>query len=260
MKMTRVYQCENTLEGIFTAVYDAGKSRYGHDYIRIQVQSEDCVENLSLFQEYVPVQTDSEKADKVLRSVRQQISEKVYRDILTAAGSNQPDRADAIYHFIVYGFAMGESVADALHIPCVQRIFEINRRVHNEAHFFVEFLRFQEIKGTQPFLLAVFEPENDVITMVTNHFADRLEPERFIIYDKTHRLASFHAPGKGWFLRSLDLEEGQRLEALEKENEESYADLWKAFFDSISIKERENKDLQRNNLALHYRKHITEFQ
>lgn len=260
MKMTRVYQCEDTLEGIFTAVYDAGKSRYGHDYIQIQVQSENCAENLSLFQEYVAVQADSEKVEKVLRSIRSQISEQAYRQVLVAAGSNQPDKADVIYHFIVYGFAMGRGVVDALHIPCVQRMFEIKRRVYNEAHFFIEFLRFQEIKSEKPVLFAVFEPENDVIAIVTNHFADRLSPERFIIYDKTHRLAAFHSPEDGWYLRSLDSEEGRRLEDLGKKNEEAYADLWKAFFESISIKERENRKLQRNNLALHYRKHMTEFQ
>lgn len=260
MKMTRVYQCEDTLEGIFTAVYDAGKSRYGHDYIQIQVRSKDCVENLSLFQEYVEVQADAEKVEKVLQSVRSRISEQVYREILIVAGSNQPDKADVIYHFIVYGFAMGGGVVNALHIPCVQRMFEIKRRVYNEAHFFLEFLRFQEIKSEQPALLAVFEPENDVIAIVMNHFADRLNPERFIIYDKTHRLAAFHSPGDSWYLRSLDVEEGQRLEDLGKRSEETYADLWKAFFESISIKERENRNLQRNNLALHYRKHMTEFQ
>jgi len=36
-------------------------------------------------------------------------------------------------------------------------------------------------------------------------------------------------------------------------------DLWKAFFETIAIKERANSDLQRNNMPLHYRKHVTEF-
>lgn len=37
MKQMRVYRCEDTPEGIFTAVYDAGKSAYGHDHIRLEV-------------------------------------------------------------------------------------------------------------------------------------------------------------------------------------------------------------------------------
>ena len=31
----RIYQCEDTQDGILTAVYEAGISGYGHKYIRI---------------------------------------------------------------------------------------------------------------------------------------------------------------------------------------------------------------------------------
>ena len=31
----RIYQCEDTQNGILTAVYEAGISGYGHKYIRI---------------------------------------------------------------------------------------------------------------------------------------------------------------------------------------------------------------------------------
>ena len=38
-KMIRVYQCEDTVDGILSAIYDAGISGYGHEYIRIEPQS-----------------------------------------------------------------------------------------------------------------------------------------------------------------------------------------------------------------------------
>jgi len=37
-------------------------------------------------------------------------------------------------------------------------------------------------------------------------------------------------------------------------------DLWKTFFKTVAITERINKKLQRNNLPLHHRKHMTEFE
>lgn len=44
-------------------------------------------------------------------------------------------------------------------------------------------------------------------------------------------------------------------------NEEAkYVKLWKGFFDSIAIKERESYERQRQHLPLHYRKYVTEFQ
>ena len=40
----------------------------------------------------------------------------------------------------------------------------------------------------------------------------------------------------------------------------SVYDLWKDFFNTIGIKERENYQCQRNLMPLWYRKHMTEFQ
>ena len=37
------------------------------------------------------------------------------------------------------------------------------------------------------------------------------------------------------------------------------SELWRVFFDSIAIKERENKKLQMENLPIEYRKNMTEF-
>lgn len=258
MKTTRIYQCEDTPEGIFSAVYDAGKSGYGHDYIQIQIVKNNTFYEQQLFSEYIVVGEDTVKMEKVLRSVRGKISWEVYEYIIRAAASVEEDKADVIYHFIVEGFRIGAKVTSALQIPCVQRMFEINRRVKNEAHYYLEFLRFREINLKQPVLLAVFEPNNAVLPFVVPHFADRLNPEWFVIYDKTHQQAAFHAPGQQWYIRKLEPEEGKQLEEW-KETKEEYVDLWKAFFETIAIKERANSDLQRNNMPLHYRKHVTEF-
>ena len=257
-KPIRVYQCEDTPEGIFTAVYDAGKSRYGHDFLRIQVQSDGYYENMDLFSEYIQVISDPEKMGKVLRTVRRDISAEACRQVMDCTRSREPDKADVIYRFIVQGFVLGTKVTQALQIPCVQRMFEINRAVINEAHYYREFLRFAEIKANPPILLAVMEPKNDVLAIVTEHFADRLNPEWFIIYDKTHREAAFHSPEEGWHIRKTDNDEGSRLEVFEKQPE-FYAGLWEIFFDTIKIAERSNTKLQNNNLPLHFRKHMTEF-
>lgn len=258
MKPIRVYQCEDTPEGIFTAIYDAGMSGYGHDFIRIQAQTPGLHENIDLFSEYITVETNEEKAQKVLRSVKEKISIEVYKHIMRAVCSVEADKANVIYHYIVYGFALGKKVTKALQIPWVQRVFEINRRVANEVHRYREFIRFQEIQKNPPVLLAVFEPQNYILALVTEHFADRLNPEYFVIYDKAHKEAAFHSAGGNWFVHALDEEECRTLDALEQQKED-YADLWKVFFEAICIQQRKNENLQRNMLPLRYRKHMTEF-
>ena len=258
-KPTRIYQCEDSINGILSAVYDAGLSGYGHKYIRIQPQIEGQIENIELFAEYVPVTTEEEKVYRVIDAVRNKISWKAYSFMMSAVLSNASDRGDAIYQFVTYGFSMGGKVCDALQIPCVKRIFEISRAVQNDAHFMKEFLRFQEVQREPALLLAVIEPKHRVLSLITEHFADRFPGEWFIIYDKAHREAAFHYREGDWEIRILTEAEAGRLEEL-SEQQEDYVDLWKAFFQSIAIEERKNVKLQRNLFRLHYRKHATEFQ
>lgn len=70
----RIYQCEDTQNGILTAVYEAGISGYGHKYIRIAPIREGETESFVLFAEYITVVTDPEHARIVLDKVQSGIS------------------------------------------------------------------------------------------------------------------------------------------------------------------------------------------
>lgn len=258
-KPLRIYQCENSVEGILSAVYEAGISGYGHNYIRIVPQRQGEADSLLLFAEYVDVETVPEHASIVLDKVRHGISAEAYNFVIYALASHRPERADAIYQFVTYGFTLGANVTKAMQIPCVKDIFALARNVRNEAHWFVELLRFRQVSVEPSVLLAVIEPEAAVLPMITPHFADRLNPERFVIYDKRHGEAVFHMPGEEWFIRILSEGEKERLENMWEQREE-YVDLWKTFFESVCIDERRNKDLQRNMLRMRFRKNMTEFQ
>ena len=257
-KMIRVYQCEDTVDGILSAIYDAGISGYGHEYIRIEPQSPGYTTNRTLFSEYITVQTDSGKKDSVIKAVRSKISWKAYAFMMNALASDFSDRGDVVYRFVAYGFTMGKQVCEALQLPCVKRIFAINRAVQNEAHYFNEFLRFQEVAQEPSLLLGVIEPRHHVIPNLMQHFEERFISEWFIIYDKTHQEAAFHQADGSWELRLLTGQEAKKLEEL-TEKQEEYADLWKTFFDHIAIVERKNQKLQTNMMPLHYRKYMTEF-
>ena len=62
-----LFICEDSIDGIFTGVYDAWASRLGHSNVGLRVQGQ---MNLELFAEYQEVQTDPAKAEKVARSIR----------------------------------------------------------------------------------------------------------------------------------------------------------------------------------------------
>ena len=93
----RIYQCEDTQDGILTAVYEAGISGYGHKYIRIAPIREGETESFVLFAEYITVVTDPGHARIVLDKVQSGISRNAYEYVMYALASNDPEKANLLH-------------------------------------------------------------------------------------------------------------------------------------------------------------------
>ena len=257
MKNKRIYVCEDTIEGIFTAIHDAWSSRYGHDNIRIDVSSAEGEGNtMELFSEYIVVARDDGKAGKVAKSISEKISLEAYEMVCHTAWSNSVGKADAIYRFLILGFVMGAKVVNYLSNEVVMRIFEINRSVDFEAHHMLGFLRFKQINGN--ILIAKINPKNNILMMIAPHFSDRFGTENFIIYDEKRKTAILHRTGFNWvYTEAEDFNIEQMDEVSEHEME--FQMLWKTFFETIAIEERTNHNLQRNLMPKRFRGNMTEF-
>lgn len=257
MLMKHIYLCDDSIDGIFTAIYLAWSSRYGHANIKIEEKMEGSkYSNIELFAEYIAVDTDYSLASKVSKSIREKISEEAYEMICHVALSDYQGKADLIYRYLILGFATGSSITQHMSNEVVNQVFRISKNVGNEAHHLLGFIRFSEQENG--LLTSVIHPKNNVITIVTPHFADRLPQERFMIYDENRKLAAFHVPGNSWILAQVPEIDQERLTEITIK-EDDYRELWKAFFEHIAIKERINPKLQRNNLPLRFRKNMTEF-
>ncbi len=258
MNIKHIYLCDNSIDGIFSAIYLAWSSRYGHANIKIEEKSEGSkYSNIELFAEYILVETDYSLSEKVANSIREKISIESFEMVCRVALSDLLGKADLIYRFLILGFSVGSSIVQHLSNDIVNHVFRVNMNVGNEVHHLLGFIRFSEQENG--LLTSVIHPKNNVLTLVTPHFADRLPQEKFLIYDENRKLATFHVPGNQWILAQIPEIDREQLEAIAI-NEDEYRDLWKAFFDHVAIKERINPKLQRNNLPLRFRGDMTEFQ
>lgn len=248
-----VFTCEDTFEAMMTCVYEAWASRLGHDNLRLQVEP---MWQEELFCEYIHVEADARKAEKVVRSVQRKISPLAYRQMFLAAMSYQPDRLDAIYRYLVLGFSVGRGLTDMMFRPEVMWILELSRKVGNEANYFREFTRFTLLGGKV--YVAHIEPKCNVTMLAAEHFADRMPSEYWMIIDDNRRIAAVHPKDQPFYMTGLTQEEFHILRETE-EQKDIYTDLWKEFFRSIGIEARENRRCQRNLMPLWYRKHVTEF-
>lgn len=250
--------CEDSLEGIFTAVYDAYALREGHEHLHVQVGEEG---NYRLFATYLHSKADSVKTDKVIRTLKERLGEHVFGSICRAAASDGVDKGDAVYHTIVDGITGGHGgrTMENLRNPYVNRTFELARRTANEAHYELEFIRFQELK--QGILYAKIGPKNQVMPFIMPHFADRLAPEDFMIHDEHRGLFGVHPAHGEWYLVSGVNQEAERLQDVIQysDKEERYQELFTLFHETIAIRERNNRRLQRQMLPLRFQDYMVEF-
>ena len=168
-----------------------------------------------------------------------------------------PGRSDAIYRFLLLGFSIGEKVVEQLAHPYVQPIFAMYQNVNNEVLHYKGFLRFHELKNGV--LAAKIRPANHILSLLAPHFSDRFMNENWLIYDEGRKLAVVHLAKSDWVMVNGTLLEDEKL--LEySEEEEKLRKSWKVFVDAIGIKERENKELQRQMLPYRYREFMNEFE
>lgn len=253
--------CEDSLEGIFTGIYEAYALREGHERVHIQIGEE---ENLRLFARYLYISPDSVKTDKVAGTLRKRLGESAYHALCRAAASCHQDKGEAVYKTVVDALTAGSGrrVMENLRNPYVARCFELARFTANEAHLETEFIRFQELAAKEPqgrnVLFSRIGPKNNIVPFVMPHFADRLSIENFMIYDENRKLFGVHPARETWYLVSTG-EDFALPELTRSETEERYQELFRAFHKTIGIKSRENRKLQRQMCAYRYQDYMTEF-
>ena len=250
-----VFTCQDNMESKLTCIYTAWEyaTKVGHSNVRLEVEP---IYMGNLFDEIIHIDADSDKARKVSNSINSKLSSDVYISVYYALLSNEEDALDATYRFLINAFRIGKNVVYALNTPENMRIMELRRRVGNEIHSFVEFLRFNSVNNYV--YIAHIEPKADVTELVGNHFADRMPSEHWMIIDDNRQYAVVHPKDGENYIKQLSGEEFERLRASETYND-AFTDMWKTFFDSIAITERTNRRCQMNHIPLWMRKHVVEF-
>lgn len=247
--------CEDSIEGIFTGIYEAYALREGHGHIHLQVGEE---ENFRLFAYYLYIQPDSVKTRKVAQTIQKRLGTDTYLSICQALATEDAGKGEAVYQTVVDGITKGSGrrVLENVANPHVDLVFRLARKTGNEIHHLMEFVRFQELQ--QGILYSRIGPKCNIVSFLMPHFADRLPLENFIIHDEKRALYGVHPAGGEWYLASgQELAAGDTMQLSEKEEE--YQELFTMFCHTIAIRERKNLKLQQQMLPLRFQEYMTEF-
>ena len=127
-----VLRCEDSLEGIFTALFDAFvcKNKMKAPYTdSISIAAGEG--EMTLFAREIEVQTDAQKVQKTVYSIQSRLGYPVYDTLLHALCHFAEDRGTAVLGYLVRAFAQGRGISDQLADPFALRVMELSRKVDN---------------------------------------------------------------------------------------------------------------------------------
>ena len=239
-----IYQYDGSFEGLLCCVFESYTKKE-----RPTAILRDGDDEPSLF-EIRAVTTDRAHAQRIYRSLYKRSPEVgpfLRRAFLTCL----PDKEMAIYRFIVKFYREGAPLLSRLSDDTYLPLLKAVRQLSGEVEQFRGFTRFSDFDGV---LGAEIEPKNRVLPLLRGHFCQRYANEQFFIYDRTHRELLLYAGGRSRIMRMEHFQP-----ALPGEDELYFRSLWKQFFQSVAIRERENPRCQNTFMPKRYRGTMTEF-
>jgi len=229
-----VYLYDGTLEGMLSAIFAA----YGrHENPVNIVESHDLQE--SMLCSYVPIRTELRYAARVQKGIVEKLGDRAYEDVKKVFLSDDAGKGGVLYRYLRYALKAGRWSISHLAEPPVADFLELRKRVENEAHHMLMFVRFAHLENGM--FYAHIEPKASVVPLITDHFARRFNVQPFIIYDSVHGLASVFDTERWWLVSADEIRLPEHSRA-----EDDFQALWQTFYDTIAIEERRNPRCQRN--------------
>ncbi|MGI6591579.1 MAG: TIGR03915 family putative DNA repair protein [Eggerthellaceae bacterium] len=143
------------------------------------------------------------------------------------------------------------NILDDLGNPIVFQLVSAARSTMNEWDRLRQFIRFEHRVGDVWF--ARCNPRASVVPLLMPWFVARFNTQRFVIYDETHHLSGVW-DGKKTHLVQTDEVDAPPLTIEEPQMQQA----WIAYWNHITISERYNPELQRQNMPKRLWRNITE--
>lgn len=241
-----VYVYDGSFEGLMCCVFESYEQKEIPSVIRPPSQQQ------SLFDTVKWIETNEQKADRVFNSISLKISSQAQELVKLGFLTCVPHKELLIYRFLRLGFKYGSMVMTMLTDDTVCSLQKAVRHLTSESHKFKGFVRFSVCGEV---LVAVIEPKNFVLPLLSPHFCDRFRNESFMIYDRTHRMALIYRSGKTelLFVDDLTLPEVDPTEI-------EYRRLWRGFYKTIAIEGRNNPRCRMTLMPKRYWGQMTEFE
>ena len=252
-----VFIYDKTFEGLLTVVFDA--------YFRKTFPDTLLAENelLPLFcDETVTICTDDKKAGRVWKGLQKKLSVSALSCLTASWLSELPGIDMLLFRYICKAINSSQSIELNFGDQDVLELSKVWKKVGKERERVLQFLRFQKtVDGT---FFAAIEPMYNVLSLIIGHFKNRFADQKWLIYDLKREYGYYYNLSTVTEVSFEDKESHLLTGILDDDlmvrDEKLFQQLWKEYFKSITIKERINPKLHRQNLPVRFWKHLTEKQ
>lgn len=234
------YTYDGSFDGLLTAIHTAVYSRK----VPGGIAPLDGMQ-FTLGARYEDIVTNKNLAKRVYDAISRKIGPFGMKRLYYVFLSDDKDKDLIIYKYMMLGFKNGSTTNSALTNDTVIKALKLAENVSRETERFRQFTRFSVMStGVQ---YAKIAPKNCILPVLMPFFVKRLQNVPFVLHDLTHNICAIYDTSS-WYVTS-----SAGLTAPDSDSkEDDIKKLWNTFFDAISIKERENTHLQKQNMPARY--------
>ncbi|MFZ2844024.1 TIGR03915 family putative DNA repair protein [Psychrobacter sp.] len=256
---------EPSFEGWLSAVSYV----YAHklqDDVSLQLTAQDCYVP-SLIAQATSVDTDGDKAERVLVKLNTLLGRSGLRNILWGFLSEKYNIGSILFRVVKYAIDYpSRSVMDDLGNLNVLELVQTVKSVGREKHRMEAFVRFEHT--VDDIYFARVEPDFNVLPLIGEHFRQRYQDQHWAIYDIRRGFGIYYdkslsTPSRPAALQTItDLDDAvlRNPASIHSEDELRYQKFWQGYFTNVNIKERKNPRLHKQYLPQRYWKYLSEKQ
>ncbi len=258
------FRYDKTFEGLLCAVFDAFKFKKMPECLL----SDDELVPLLVSQSH-QVEYRNSKYERVYTALQKKLSPIALNQLLFTWLSQLPESDLIIFRYICKVFKANCSIETDFGDPDVLTVHDIAKKVNKEKHHIQQFVRFNTIQNPasdidEKIYFAVIEPIYNALPLTTRFFKDRYADQKWAIYDEKRQYGYFYNLEK---IEQISLNDSDNLIVNNKINQDYLTDdeklfqtMWYRYCNALTIKERINPKLQRQNMPRRFWQHLPEMQ
>ncbi len=211
------------------------------------------------------IHTSDEKAQRVWKGYTTHTDKVAARRFYYAFLSELPEAFQSLFTLACEVFDNPDrKVVNNYGHPDVLRVAQLAKSVSREKHRMEAFVRFK--KTADGLYYALIHPDFNVLPLIRNHFKARYADQPWLIYDEKRKYGLYYdtetvAEVTLTFTHSEHTGSGSDnlpVIPLHDEKEALYDRLWKTYFKSVNIAERNNRKLHLQYVPKRYWRYLNE--